>query len=165
MVANGRVDCVPDPFPDGVLIMRGTLPTLLTVLTVLALMLPMAASAQVYKWKDAHGTTHFSETPPPQGVKYQSIHTRVDADQPRAPAPGKADQNKDADTGSTAAKGRSPQLKRFCAQLESNIALLKSNQSLQRMGSDGKTAPVNDRVRAQQLKQQQLRYNAYCKDN
>lgn len=139
--------------------MRGTLPTLLTVL---ALMLPMAASAQVYKWKDANGTTHFSETPPPQGVKYESIHTRADAAQPRTTAPDNADKKKNADTGDKADQGRSAQLKRFCAQLESNISLLKSNQSLQRMGSDGKAAPVNDKVRAQQLKQQQQRYEAYC---
>ena len=146
--------------------MRGTLPTLLTLLTVLALMLmlPMTASAQVYKWKDANGTTHFSQMPPPQGVKYQSIHTRADADQPRTSTPDRPQ----GDNGSTtngndgAQDGRSAQMKRFCAQLKSNIALLKSNQSLQRMGNDGKTTQVSDQVRAQQLKQQQQRYNAYC---
>ena len=144
--------------------MRGTLPTLLTLLTVLALMLPMSASAQVYKWKDANGTTHFSEMPPPQGVKYQSIHTRADADQPRTSTPDQPQADNGSVThGDNGGKdGRSPQLKRFCAQLKSNIALLKSNQSLQRMGSNGKTSPINDKVRAQQLKQQQQRYNAYC---
>jgi hypothetical protein len=146
--------------------MRGTLPTLLTLLTVLALMLmlPMTASAQVYKWKDANGTTHFSEMPPPHGVKYQSIHTRADADQPRTSTPDQpqGDKDNESNAGNGASNGRSAQLKRFCAQLKSNIALLKSSQSLQRMGNDGKTTQVNDQVRAQQLKQQQQRYNAYC---
>ncbi len=144
--------------------MRGTLPTLLIMLAVLALMLPMSASAQVYKWKDANGTTHFSQMPPPQGVKYQSIHTRADADQPRTSTPDRPQgDNGDATNAQDGAQnGRSAQLKRFCAQLKSNIALLQSNQSLQRMGNDGKTTQVNDQVRAQQLKQQQQRYNAYC---
>lgn len=145
--------------------MRGTLPTLLIAL---ALTLPMAANAQVYKWKDANGTTHFSETPPPQGVKYQSIHTSIGADQARTDDSDAANQdaaNQDNAAGKQAdANGKpSPQLERFCAQLQSNITLLKSSQSLQRMGSDGKTVAVNEQVRAQQLKQQQQRYDAYCK--
>jgi hypothetical protein len=139
--------------------MRSTLPTLLTALLIA---LPAIASAQVYKWVDANGTTHFSESPPPQGVKYQSIHTRIGADQPQGSDhndTGAKDTNPDS---GKADNSRSPQLKRFCAQLESNITLLKSKQPLQRMGSDGKTTQVDDAVRAQQLKQQQQRYNAYC---
>ena len=132
--------------------MRSTLPALITAL---ALALPMLASAQVYKWVDANGTTHFSETPPPQGVKYQSVQTPSTSDQPQ-PA------EKTDDTAAKAKDGRSPQLQRFCSQLESNISLLKSSQPLQRMGSDGKSAPVDNTVRAQQLKQQQQRYDAFC---
>lgn len=140
--------------------MRLSLPILLAAL--LLLLVPVLASAQVYKWTDANGTTHFSQTPPPKGVKYKSIHTAAEADQPLGTsAPGKDDSEAKAkaDQGSDA---RAAQLKRFCAQLQSNITLLQSNQSLQRMGSDGKTTPVDDKVRAQQLKQQQMRYNAYC---
>ena len=35
----------------------------LAVLTVIGLFAP-AASAQIYKWVDAHGTVHFADTPP-----------------------------------------------------------------------------------------------------
>ena len=98
-----------------------------------------------------------------KGVKYKSIHTarrcRPAAGHQRARHQDDSEAKAKADQGSDA---RSAQLKRFCAQLQSNIALLQSNQSLQRMGSDGKTTPVDDKVRAQQLKQQQMRYNAYC---
>ncbi len=139
--------------------MRSTLPALITAL---ALALPMVASAQVYKWVDASGTTHFSETPPPQGVKYQNIRTPSTADQ-GAPQPASDAASSGADAGKAkAADKRSPQLQRFCSQLESNISLLKSSQPLQRMGSDGKNVPMDNSVRAQQLKQQQQRYDAFC---
>jgi len=139
--------------------MRVKLPILLATLL---LFVPVLASAQVYKWTDASGTTHFSQTPPPKGVKYESINTPAMADQPVAASAPRKDQG---DTGAKANGGnnaRAVQLERFCAQLKSNIALLSSNQSLQRMGSDGKTTPMDDKVRAQQLQQQQQRYNAYC---
>ncbi|MBB6184104.1 DUF4124 domain-containing protein [Oleiagrimonas soli] len=140
--------------------MRGTLPTLLTTLL---LALPMLASAQVYKWTDANGTAHFSDSPPPQGVKYENIKTRADADQPRIDREATAsDSGSETKADSAKDSGRSVQLRRFCAQLQSNIALLKSSQSVQRLDSEGKTTPVDEKARAQQLQQQQQRYNAYC---
>ena len=40
----------------------------IAVLIALAL-LSLPASAQIYKWTDANGKTHFSNVAPPQGVK------------------------------------------------------------------------------------------------
>ncbi|WP_317202143.1 glutaredoxin family protein, partial [Janthinobacterium sp.] len=40
---------------------------------VLLLALAGAAGAQVYKWKDAKGVTHFSDTPPPPAVRRVEI--------------------------------------------------------------------------------------------
>ncbi|HYG54240.1 MAG TPA: DUF4124 domain-containing protein [Burkholderiales bacterium] len=36
---------------------------------LLLLFLPVVAYAQVYRWVDAKGTVHYSNSPPPQGVK------------------------------------------------------------------------------------------------
>ena len=36
---------------------------------ILLLSLPLAASAQIYRWVDANGRVNFSNTAPPQGVK------------------------------------------------------------------------------------------------
>lgn len=143
--------------------MRGMLPTLLISLL---LVLPAIAGAQVYKWKDAKGVVHYSDSPPPNGVKFKTLHIRAQSDQP-PPSNDHGDKGNQADGNSGAQEagngnGRSAQLKRFCAQLQSNITLLKSNQNLQRMDSKGKATPIDAKVRAQQLKQQQLRYNAYC---
>lgn len=51
---------------------------------VLLLLLAMgAAGAQVYKWKDDKGVTHFSDTPPPPTVKEAELKTYATG----APAP------------------------------------------------------------------------------
>lgn len=146
--------------------MRCTLPTLLATLL---LALPLVAGAQVYKWKDARGTDHFSDSPPPNGVKYTVVKTRRDDVRPGvAPKAGSdASGNAGASGGSSASgqdgqSGRDAQLKRFCAQIQSNIDLLKSSQVIGQQGSDGKTVMLSPDMRAKQLQQQQQRYKAYC---
>jgi glutaredoxin len=51
---------------------------------VLLLLCAGAASAQMYRWKDAHGVTHFSDTPPAASVPVAKIDRRVEP----SPAPG-----------------------------------------------------------------------------
>lgn len=47
-----------------------------------------AAHAQVYRWVDAKGTVHYSDSPPPEGVSA----TKLDIDtKPGAPAPDSTD--------------------------------------------------------------------------
>ena len=48
----------------------------------LLLLFPVLAHAQVYRWTDAKGTVHYSNSPPPQGVKA----TRLDIDAQPGPA-------------------------------------------------------------------------------
>lgn len=48
------------------------------------LLVPLLASAQVYRWTDKAGTVHYSNEPPPKGVKA----TQLDIDaKPGAPSP------------------------------------------------------------------------------
>ena len=42
-------------------------------LFVLSLLAAGGASAQAYKWTDAQGTVHYSESAPPQGTKYSRV--------------------------------------------------------------------------------------------
>lgn len=51
-------------------------------IVVALLMLPLLCQAQVYRWTDARGTVHYSNSPPPQGVKA----TRLDIE--AQPGPG-----------------------------------------------------------------------------
>jgi glutaredoxin len=45
------------------------------ILTLAALLCAASASAQVYKWKDAKGLTHFSDAPPPPTVRQAEVKT------------------------------------------------------------------------------------------
>jgi len=47
---------------------------------LLLMALPLSASAQVYRWVDAQGKVHYTQTPPPQG-SYKEV--------PPAPPPGR----------------------------------------------------------------------------
>ena len=59
---------------------------------VLALVLPVAAHAQLYKWIDQDGKTRYGDTPPP-GVKATTMRG-VPAASQSAPAPAGADAKK-----------------------------------------------------------------------
>lgn len=52
--------------------------------SVLLAIHPGSVSAQVYRWTDAQGTVHYSNTAPPRGVNA----TRLDIEVKTAPAPG-----------------------------------------------------------------------------
>lgn len=57
-------------------------------LALVLLLVPVFASAQVYRWVDKAGTVHYSNEPPPRGVKA----TTLDIDtKPGAPAPDTQD--------------------------------------------------------------------------
>lgn len=43
------------------------------VLLASILALPIAANAQIYKWKDKDGSVRYSDTPPPSNVPHQSL--------------------------------------------------------------------------------------------
>jgi hypothetical protein len=139
--------------------MRCTLPVLLATLM---LALPVIANAQVYKWKDAGGTEHFSDSPPPQGTKYSTLKTRANADQSMTKP--KADDHGEENTSETpkADQAHASKLKKFCSQLHSNIAMLESRQPLNQVDKQGKRVQMSAAARAQQLKLQQQRYQAYC---
>ncbi|HEX7055150.1 MAG TPA: DUF4124 domain-containing protein [Burkholderiales bacterium] len=53
-------------------------------LWIFALLAPLAASAQVYRWVDSRGTVHYSNEAPPKGVKATRLN--IDA-RPGAPSP------------------------------------------------------------------------------
>lgn len=65
---------------------------LLGLLLMAVLVVPMLASAQIYKWKDKNGVTRYSDSPPPVTVKSQKIgKTGVDQSvKPKRPSTNSA---------------------------------------------------------------------------
>ncbi len=46
---------------------------ILKTVCVIALVLPMLASAEIYKWKDKNGVMRYSDTPPPASVQVNTL--------------------------------------------------------------------------------------------
>jgi len=137
-------------------------------LLLIALMcVPLAVCAQVYKWKDAHGTVHFSDTPPPHGIEYTRVKTVAAANHatPREsnpPAQEPADSTNDA-TDSRGRMADTPEnRKKLCTDLTANIKLLKSDSPIVTRDSDGKSQVMDKDRRAGELAREQKQYQQFC---
>lgn len=136
-----------------------------SLLAVALLLLIPAVSAQVYKWKDASGTVHYSEAPPPQGTRFEKIHTSGTAEPVAAPPPAPVADTpeggsleppvqKVADTPENRAK--------LCSSLKSNLSALQGSGPVV-MDQGGKPRALDAAQRKQQIANAQAQYDQYCK--
>jgi len=149
----------------------------LSIALVLLMVTPLAC-AQVYKWTDAHGTTHFSETPPPTGTKYSQVNVSTDTSAPAAAASasgGSSSTNSSSgasQNGSTAQSGDSSQSttmadtpdnrNKLCGSLTANIRALQGSAPVVMNGADGQQQLLNADQRKQQLDAAQGQFNQFC---
>ena len=130
----------------------------------------IAGAQQVYKWKDANGATHYSDTPPPVGAKYDKFKINSNVTTP-ANTEGGSVANPDANTDNSTATSQ-PQATnttdtpdnraKLCKQLDANIAALKSNQPITAGSANGTQQSVSDEQRKQALATAQAQENQYC---
>ncbi|MGH8183207.1 MAG: DUF4124 domain-containing protein [Rhodanobacteraceae bacterium] len=145
------------------------------VASVIGLSLACAAGAasaqQIYKWKDASGVTHFSQTPPPNGTHYTKMHLASEPDvssnpPPASPAAPEPDTRANAAARQTAASSSQPDTPTnradLCKQLNSNISLLQGKQPVVTNGADGKQVIMSDNAREQQLATARAQQTQYC---
>ncbi|MHC9085621.1 DUF4124 domain-containing protein [Luteimonas sp. RIT-PG2_3] len=116
-------------------------------------------SAELYQWKDAQGVTHYSQTPPDKGERYQqrqinnpqSSPIQQQASQGASPANG---------SGTPASPG---QESAQCKSARSNIVALSSSNPVRGTDADGTPGEVlSDAQRASQLELAQAAVKAYC---
>lgn len=135
------------------------------LLLLLLLALPLAAAAQVYKWTDASGTVHFSDSPPPQGTKYTNIKTSTSAvgSNPvaKAPAPAAEATPKPADKPKRI-EDTPENRDKLCTNLKSNIALLQGGQPLTVDDDKGARVAMPDERRRQELATAEGQAKQYC---
>lgn len=139
------------------------------ILLALLLVTPLA-SAQVYKWTDAKGVVHYSDVPPPQGVKYKNLHMSLTGGTAPAVATSAspaAAASSPADTGAAPASARTvadnPENRaRLCAQLRQNYTLLKGSQPLTRDNAKGQKQLVSEQQRTQDMVNTQKQLQQYC---
>lgn len=132
-------------------------------LVLMLLLLAPAVAAQVYKWTDARGTVHYSETPPPQGTQYKRINTHG-MEQPAAPAPA-AKPDAVASRPAPASTGGVPNTPenraRLCTSLKTNLDLLKGKEGVT-LEQDGKSVPLDETQRNQQIALAEQQYQQFC---
>jgi hypothetical protein len=136
-----------------------------SLLVVVLLLLAPLAFAQVYKWTDAGGTVHYSETPPATGTNYKRIKTSGSAEPFAAPVPAAADTEKTG--GTTPAAPAKPvadtpeNRAHLCESLKTNLDALRGSAPVV-MQQEGKPVALDDSQRKAQLSAAQAQYQQYC---
>ena len=136
----------------------------LSIALALLLVAPLV-SAQVYKWTDAKGTTHYSETPPPTGTKYSQV-TVSGTDEPAssgssaAATPASSSSSSQSDNNQPMADTPENRAK-MCASLKANMATLQGSGPVV-MQNGGQQQVLNADQRKQQLDATQSTYQQYC---
>jgi hypothetical protein len=131
-------------------------------LTVLALLLsvPMAL-AQVYKWTDASGTVHYSETPPANG-SYKTMRTAGSAQTLATVPPAGSSAQPPAAARVSAAPDNAADRGKLCEDLQRNMNLLQGSEPLSVADTSGAQVPMDAPRRAQELALAQTQYKLYC---
>ena len=130
----------------------------------------LANAQQIYKWKDASGVTHFSQSPPASGTHFTKMHLSGEPEvtsnpTPSAPADDSAPESsapqRAAATGGTQADTPANRAE-LCKQLASNVTLLQGKQPVVTGGANGKQEVMDDSARKQQLSTARAQQAQYC---
>ena len=130
----------------------------------LASLAPLHAQQQaseVYEWRDASGTVHYSQTPPPKGAYQARRITNTGSAAPAATAAAASAATPGASPGAAAAgRGASAE----CVRARENVSALQGKDPVQQdTDGDGKPDTVlDDAQRASQLNLAQAAVQAYC---
>jgi len=131
--------------------------------------LPLAASADIYKWVDDKGQVHYSQNPPAQGP-YDNVTPELPASgtstSPRAAKPaGHANGSNNADdkAAQQALQSKADNAER-CAKAREQISFLqeKTAHRLFVTGEDGQPARMTDEQFGERLKDAQDAAAKYC---
>ena len=110
---------------------------------------------QFYKWKDAKGATHYTQTPPPaRSSQTLSIKARAATATPPTPpvaaTTAKAEPSKDAAT-----KAPAPPKQKLtaetCQQIKNNLELLQSGRRLYQNDAGGERSYITEAQKATQI--------------
>jgi uncharacterized protein (DUF2126 family) len=120
-------------------------------------------SAQVYKWVDAKGTTHFSESPPPAGTKYAQVNVAASDAEAAAASSTALPANAPTDTSDqNQVMTDTPENRaKLCTQLKGSINTLSGSGPVVEQ-QDGQQILLNADQRKQQLQASQSQFQQYC---
>lgn len=138
--------------------------------TIVTLLVVTAANAEIYKWTDSNGETHYSERKPDINATVETIIPRnINASAPR---PTVAERNDDwaneqiaeAEQEATAAADAeaAATVKLYCEQAHVRVASLERPR-VNKVGADGKRTRMPEEWRQSQLAEARAAINQYCK--
>ncbi|WP_130931319.1 DUF4124 domain-containing protein [Pseudomonas sp. Sample_24] len=130
---------------------------------LLVVLSPAAMAAQIYKWVDAQGVTHFDGQPPP-GLPATTIVTPASSPgKPPIPANGGAigDQQAIDNSVKKQVAEQQEQLKVFCEQARTNLAQLQNNPRL-REEVEGQLRRLDDAQRQERIGETQKQIADNC---
>jgi hypothetical protein len=133
------------------------------VVALLMAVCPLAFG-QAYKWKDAQGVTHYSDSPPPAGTKVEKIKTSGVVIPPAgnpAPAAASTAAAKPAPTGAVA--DTPANRAKLCDQLRKNAETLAKEKVVSIDDGKGGSRNLDDAGRARQVETTQAQMTLYCK--
>ena len=123
-------------------------------------------AAQVYKWVDAQGVTHFGAQPP-QGQQVESVNTVTAPAKPAAtPAPVAEDETED-DQQSIDRKVKrqvaeqEAERKRYCETMRTNLAQLQNNPRV-RVEEKGETRRITEEERQAKIAETRSKIDENC---
>jgi hypothetical protein len=135
----------------------------------LALAAICAQAGDVYKWTDAGGVVHYSDTEPSPDMKARKL--RLDGTKPREVASAAANDADEPAAAATTTKaaaetliGAARVVDRHCEQARAELELLQgpSPVGIDQSGT-GKPEPLDDRARQSQIARVQTTIATYCK--
>lgn len=139
------------------------------IAVALLLLAPLAAAQQIYKWTDAQGTVHYSQSAPPQGTKYQRMTLAGSVESSDAgtgaPAQQAADEGTSAEAPAPAPSApvadTPANRAKLCSTLKSNLTALQGSGPVV-MQQNGKPSVLDAAQRKQQVDTANAQYRQYC---
>jgi hypothetical protein len=133
------------------------------LIAVALLALAPLATAQVYKWTDAQGTTHYSEAPPATGTNYKKVTTTGTVEPLAKPASAPEGSNTIAPTPPAGAPvADTPENRdKLCSTLRANLAALQGSGPVVMQAGNQQVA-LDANQRKAQADAAQAQVQQYC---
>lgn len=138
--------------------------------TMIALLVVTDANAEIYKWTDSNGETHYSERKPDVNATVETVIPRnANASAPRPTVAERDDdwaneQIAEAELKATAAADAeaAATVKQYCEQANVRVASLERPR-VNKVDADGKRTRMPEEWRQSQLAEARAAINQYCK--
>ena len=134
------------------------LSVLAALVTIMLLYTPNSSMADVYKWEDKKGTTHYTDRKPLKNATTDKVKIR-NTESSSTPVPlaipktaASEGKNKAADNGYAAR----------CKQAKKNKQILENLQEIHQKGPDGENVVLNDSQKKAKLVESKKLIDIYC---